>query len=89
MGFSLFQVVDGVVVVLPVECEIPSLKLVIQLLPEISVLEERLIHLEHLDENRSDVTTTNEAHKKWVKFQYDKSIKPRIFYEGDLVLLYD
>ncbi len=31
----------------------------------------------------------NEAHKRRVKSQYDKSIKPRIFSEGDLVFLYD
>ena len=31
----------------------------------------------------------NEAHKKHVKVQYDKSIQPRVFNEGDLVLTYD
>ena len=31
----------------------------------------------------------NEAHKKHVKVQYDKSIQPRAFNEGDLVLTYD
>ena len=31
----------------------------------------------------------NEAHKKCVKAQYDKSIQPRAFNEGDLVLTYD
>ena len=30
----------------------------------------------------------NEAHKKWVKVQYDKAFKPRVFSEGDLVLVY-
>ena len=33
--------------------------------------------------------TTNKAHKNRVKNQYDKSIKPRIFSEGELVLLWD
>ena len=33
--------------------------------------------------------TANEAHKKRVKSQYDKSVKPRVFSEGDLVFLYD
>ena len=32
---------------------------------------------------------TNEAHKKRVKAQYDKSVHPCIYNEGDLVLLYD
>jgi len=88
-GFSPFHLVHGVEAILPIECEIPSLKLVVQLLPDTSIFEERLVHLEHLDENRRDVTTQNEAHKRWIKSQYDKSVKPRIFSEGDLVILYD
>ena len=51
-GFSLYQLVHGVESVLPVECEIPSLKLAIELLPDTSPLEERLVHLEQLDEQR-------------------------------------
>ena len=31
----------------------------------------------------------NEAHKTHVKAQYDKSIQPLVFNEGDLVLNYD
>ena len=40
--------------VLPVECEIPSLKLAIELLPDTTPLEECLVHLEQLDEQRRD-----------------------------------
>ena len=29
------------------------------------------------------------AHKNRVKNQYDKSVKPRVFFEGELVLLWD
>ena len=50
IGFSPFQHVHGVEVVTPVECEIPSLRIVIHVLPDTSELEERLLHLEHLDE---------------------------------------
>ena len=50
--FSPYQLVHGVELVLLVECEIPSLKLVLELLPETSALEECLVHLEHLDEQR-------------------------------------
>ena len=52
-------------------------------------LEEWLLHLEHLDEQRRDALTVNQAHKNRVKAQYDKSVKPRIFSEGELVLLWD
>ena len=50
MGFSPYHLIHGVESVLPVECEIPSLKLAIKLLSDTSPLEERLVHLEKLDE---------------------------------------
>ena len=43
-------------------------------------LEERLLHLEHLYELHRDALTANEAHENRVKNQYDKSVKPRIFF---------
>lgn len=45
--------------------------------------------MEHLDEQRRDAATMKEAHKKSVKTPYDKSVHPRVFSEGDLVLVYD
>eukprot|EP00253_Pinus_taeda_P003337 PITA_03337 len=88
-SFTPFQLVYGLESIFPVECEIPSLKLAIQLLPETSRLEECLLHLEHLDEQRRDAATVNEAHMKRVKTQYDKVVCPHVFSEGDLVLIYD
>jgi transposase InsO family protein len=38
-GFSPFQLVHGVELILPIECEIPSLKLAVELLPDTSDLE--------------------------------------------------
>jgi len=49
-GFAPFQLVYGLESIFPVECEIPSLNLAIELLLETSSLEEHLLHLEHLDE---------------------------------------
>ena len=49
-GFSPYQLVHGVDSVLLVECKIPSLKLVVELLPDTSALKEHLVHLEQLDE---------------------------------------
>jgi hypothetical protein len=74
---------------LPIECQIPSLKLAVQLLPNTSPLEERLVHLEQLDEQCCDAALTNEAHKHKVKCRYDRSVHPRVFSEGDFVLVYD
>ena len=69
--------------------EIPSLKLAVELLPDTSPLEEHLVHLEQLDEQRRDALVTLEVNKRRVKAQYDKSVRPRVFSEGDLVLLWD
>ena len=52
MVFSPYQLMHGVDSVLLVECEIPYLKLSIELLLDTSPLEERLVHLEQLDEQR-------------------------------------
>ena len=87
MGFSPFRLVHGVEAITPIECEIMSLKIAIHVLPDTSELEECLLHLEHLDEQCRDVLTTNQAHKNSVKSQYDKSVKPRIVSEGELVFL--
>ena len=59
------------------------------MLPDMNELEEHFIHLEHLDEQRRYVLMSNEAHQNRVKNQYDKLVKPRIFSERELVLLWD
>jgi hypothetical protein len=88
-SFTLFQLVYGWEAIFLIEWEVPSLKLAVQLLPETSALEARLVELEQLDETHRDAATANEAHKCYVKIQYDKSICLRIFSEGDLILVYD
>ena len=88
-GFSPYQLVHGVESILPVECEIPSLKLVVELLPDTSPLEEHLVHLEQLDEQHWDALVALEVNKHRVKVQYDKFVCPRAFSEGYLVLLWD
>ena len=88
-GFSPFQLVYGLEAVLPIECQMPSLKLAVQLLPDTSPLEEQLVYLEQLNEQGRDAALANEAHKHKVKCQYDRSICPWIFSEDDLVMVYD
>jgi hypothetical protein len=66
-SFSPFQLVHGVESILPIECEIPSLKLELELLPDTSYLERCLVHLESLDEQLHDTFMTIEANKKRVK----------------------
>eukprot|EP00253_Pinus_taeda_P006813 PITA_06813 len=88
-GFTPFQLVYGLEATLPIECEIPSLKLAIKLLPNTTPLEERLLYLERLDETRRLANLAIETQKKRVKSHFDQAVRPRSFNEGDLVLLYD
>ena len=44
--FSPFQLVHGVEAVTPIECEIPSLRIAIHVLPDTTEMEECLLHLE-------------------------------------------
>ena len=71
------------------ECEIALLKLTVELLPNTTEEEQRLLYLSHLDEIRRDVTLANESHQKHIKKWFDRSVRPRVFSEGDLVLIYD
>jgi hypothetical protein len=48
--FSPFQLVYGLEAVFPIECQIPYLKLEVELLPNTTMLEECLVYLEQLNE---------------------------------------
>ena len=89
MGFTPFQLIYGLEAVLPIECEIPSLRLTVKLLSHTTDEEHRLLYLSHLDEIRRDAALANETHQKCMKKRYDRVVRPRTFLEGDLVLVYD
>ena len=72
--FLPFHIVHGAEALIVVECEIPSLKFAIHVLPYTYEIEECLLHLEHLDEHHSNALTKNKADKQRVKNQYDKAI---------------
>jgi hypothetical protein len=72
--------VYGIEVVLSIECEIPSLKLVVEHLPNTIAEEECLLYLMKLDDIHNDIALVIETQKKCVKSQYDKHIKPRVFF---------
>ena len=61
-GFTPFQLVYGPGDTLPIECEIPSLKIVVELLPNTTIDEERFLYLNKL-KTRNDFYLANEAHK--------------------------
>ena len=68
-GFTPFQLVYGLEAILPIQCEISLLKLAIDLLPDTSEEEARLLHLIHLYETRREAQLANEAHKRHLKAQ--------------------
>jgi hypothetical protein len=80
MGFTPFQLVYGIEAILLIECEIPSLKLVVELLPNTSVEEECLLYLLQLYKTRRDATLVIETQKKCFKYQYDKHVKSHVFF---------
>jgi hypothetical protein len=51
-SFTPFHLVHGVEATLPIECEIPTLRTAIELLPNTAPMEQRLLNLESLDEDR-------------------------------------
>ena len=79
----------GLEAILPIQREISSLKLAIELLPDTLEEEARLLNLIHLDETRREAQLANEVHKRRIKVQYNKNVQPYIYSDGDLVLLYD
>ena len=62
--------------ILPIECEIYSLKLEIELLPNTSYPKECLVQIEILDEQHRDTSMDIEENKRCVKVQYDKFVCP-------------
>lgn len=89
IGFTPFKSVCGLEEILTIQFEILLLKLATDLLPDTSDEEARFLELIHLDETCREATLANEAYKKQIKAQYDCNVKPHLFLEGDVVLLYD
>lgn len=86
--FTTFQLIYETEEVIPIKCEIPSLWLDFELLPNTIDEVECLVYLSHLDEHRHQDTMANKSNKKWTKTLYDHSVRSRIFVEEDLVLVY-
>lgn len=54
IGLMMFHLVHGIESVIPVECEIPTLHNILTLLPDTTPLEQCLLHLESLNEDKWD-----------------------------------
>jgi hypothetical protein len=47
------------------------------------------LYLTKRNETYCDDSLANETHKKCIKIQYEKYFCPRVFDEGDIILVYD
>ena len=68
------HLVVGEEIVLPIECEIPSLQLAVELLPDTQPLEQRLIMLEHASKDRRVALQTMEVAKQRIQAQCDQKV---------------
>jgi transposase InsO family protein len=88
--FTPFQLVYGQEAILPIEMELPTLRIAIdERLGDVESLEHRLAMLEKLDEIRAQAYLNNEAIQKHRKTYYDSKLTPKVLKPDDLVLLYD
>ena len=60
----MFHLIHGIEATLPIECEIPTLRTAIELLPDTASIEQHLLNLELLDEDRRYSLQNNEVGKK-------------------------
>jgi hypothetical protein len=65
--FTPFQLAYGLEAVLPIECEILSLQLAVELFPNTTAKEERFLYLRKLEETNRHADLANEIHKRSVK----------------------
>ena len=88
-GFTPFHLVHDVDSVFPIECQIPSFRLVVELLRDTSPLEKLFLTLEQIIKDPRISLQIIEANKTQSKSPYDSLIHPCTFNEGDLILAYN
>ena len=75
---------------MPMECILPSLKIAsLTDLADEETVEERLLHLLELEEDRFVAGFHQQVQKNREKAWHDRHIKSKTIKEGDLVLMYD
>lgn len=76
IDFTLFQLVNGIALVILIECQIPMLHTVLTLHLDTTPLGYHLLHLECLNEDRQDSLQYNESHKVHTKSHFDQQVRP-------------
>jgi hypothetical protein len=79
IGFTPFHLVHGVEVILPIECEIPTLYTTIELLPNTPMMEQWLFTPEYIYEDQQSSLQNNEATQKWFKVVFDRQVNLHSF----------
>ena len=86
-GATPFSLVYGMEVVLPVEVEIPSLRVIMEAkFSEAEWVQSRFDQLNLIKEKRITSLCHGQLYQKRMKKTFHKKVKPREFREGDLVL---
>ncbi|KAK5786702.1 hypothetical protein PVK06_041345 [Gossypium arboreum] len=86
-GATPFSLVYGMEAVLPIEVEIPSLRVLLEVkLDEAEWIQSRYDQLNLIEEKRLRAIRHGQMYQKRMMRAYDKKVPPREFHEGDLVL---
>ena len=86
-GVTFYSLVYGCEVVLPVEVDISSLRVLLESkIPEYQWVESRLAQLTLLDEKRIKAMYHSQLYQKRIAHAYNKKIKSGKIKKGDLVL---
>ncbi|KAA3483747.1 RNA-directed DNA polymerase (Reverse transcriptase), Ribonuclease H [Gossypium australe] len=86
-GATPFSLVYGMEAVLPIEMEIPSLRVLSEIkLDEAEWIQARYDQLNLIEEKRLRAIRHSQMYQKRIMRTYDKKVRPREFRERDLVL---
>ena len=89
-GQTPFKLAYGKEAVMPMEYVVPILKIAtLTDLADEEIVEERLLHLVELEEDRFIVGFHQQVQKNREKNWHDRHIKSKAIKEGDIVLMYD
>ncbi|RDX62138.1 Retrovirus-related Pol polyprotein, partial [Mucuna pruriens] len=87
IGATPYALVYGMEAVLPVEIEIPSLRVIAEAeVEEAEWAQHRFDQLNLITEKRLRALCHGQLYQRRIKCAFDRRIRPRIFKEGDLVL---
>ena len=87
MGATSYSLVYGMEAILPVEVEIPSLRILSQIeLSEIEWARSRYEQLNMIDEKHMTAMCHGQLYQHYVEQAFNKKVRSLVFEEGELVL---